>query len=96
MSVEYAVTKAVDDCIADNILRSYLTAHKAEVIGMCITEYNEAETMQAFRREGWLEGRKEMIGSMLSSGKTPGEIASFTGIPIEEIRAVEESMCANA
>lgn len=100
MSVEYAVTKAVDDCIADNILRSYLTAHKAEVIGMCITEYNEAETMQAFRREGWLEGRKEgrkeMIGNMLSSGKTPGEIASFTGIPIEEIRAVEESMCANA
>ena len=28
---------------------------------MCLTEYNEAETMQLFKEEGREEGRKEAI-----------------------------------
>ena len=33
-------------------LKKLLIAHKAEVKQMCITEYNEAETMELFREEG--------------------------------------------
>lgn len=51
---------------------------------------------QQCRMEGRAEGRKEMIANMLYSGKSPGEIALFTGIPLEEVKAVEEFMCANA
>lgn len=95
MSVEESVEKAVDDCIAENILRSYLIAHKAEVIGMCITEYNEAETMQAFRNEGLLEGRREgqietekaTALRMLRMGKLSiEEIAECSGISVEEVK----------
>jgi hypothetical protein len=37
-----------------------------------------------------------MIKQMLASGKTPEEISAFTGIPLDEIKAVENSMCVNA
>ena len=33
-------------------LKKLLIAHKAEMKQMCITEYNEAETMEQFREEG--------------------------------------------
>ena len=40
-------------------LKEQLPAHKAEVIGMWINEYNEQETMQMFKEEGRQEGRQE-------------------------------------
>ena len=46
------------------------------------------------RREGWREGQENLISRMLSSGKTPEEIAEFTGIALEEVEAVEASLCA--
>ncbi len=43
---------------------------------MCITEYNEAETMQMFKEEGREEGREEgedklgeLIGQLLEAGR---------------------------
>ena len=41
------------------------------------------------------EGRREMIKHMLSSGKTPEEIAAFASISLEEVQEVEHSMLAN-
>ena len=47
---------------------------------MCITEYNEAETMEMFREEGRMEGRIEGEGkfarlvSMLLSGGRTGDV----------------------
>ena len=57
-------------------------------------EYAEDYGRQC-RMEGHKEGRKEMIAGMLSSGKTPEEIAAFTGIALEEITAAEESLYVN-
>ena len=41
------------------------------------------------------EGRREMIKHMLSSGKTPEEIAAFASISLEEVQEVEHSMLVN-
>jgi hypothetical protein len=61
------------------------------------TEVDRMTTYTAsILRKGRAEGRAEMIEQMLVSGKTPEEISSFTGIPLEEIKAVEKSMCVNA
>ena len=49
---------------------------------MCLTEYNEAETMQMFKEEG----REEMIVDMLRRGKTIDEIVDFCNIPYEKVR----------
>ena len=71
---------------------------------MCLTEYNEAETMQMFkeegreegraegREEGREEGRAEMIKDMLKRGKTVEEIVDFCGYPYEQVRKVSDSL----
>ena len=50
--LEEAVDKAVSECIKDGILADILTAHKAEVKGMVLTEYNETQTMHHFFKDG--------------------------------------------
>ena len=59
---------------------------------MCITEYNEAETMQMFKEEGRWEGRKDKILSMLRKGKTPQDIADFCDADLSEIESIQEEM----
>lgn len=56
---EKGIEHAVDDCIRDNILKEVLSKNKAEVIGMTLTEYDEQEQMQLFKKEAWEEGRQE-------------------------------------
>ncbi|MCD8018975.1 MAG: hypothetical protein LUF92_05135 [Clostridiales bacterium] len=63
MEIEDAVDQAVEDCIRDGVLSDYFISHKSEVIEMCITEYNEEETMTALaaeaREEGIHQGAKQ-------------------------------------
>ena len=41
------------------VIKPFLLAHRSEVKGMLLTEYNEAATMELFREEGKKEGREE-------------------------------------
>jgi len=59
MDIEAAVNCALDAMSEDFALKKLLIANKAEVKQMCITEYNEAETMEQFREEGRKEGKVE-------------------------------------
>ncbi len=57
-----AITKAIDYCIEENIMREFLIKHKAEVFSVCITEFDEkiyeAELREEAREEGLKEGRE--------------------------------------
>ena len=55
--LENAITDAVNYCIEHDVLAEYLLKHKAEVMDMLLTEYNEVETMESFKDEA----RDEMI-----------------------------------
>ena len=61
--MEKAVDRAVNECIKEGVLFDFLTAHKAEVKGMILTDYDEEKTMAMFKREyrqdGYSEGRLE-------------------------------------
>ena len=57
--MEKTVTKAVDECIEKGVLKEFLLEHKSEVIEMCITEYDEEETMEILKRDYKEEGREE-------------------------------------
>lgn len=57
--VIYMGMKALEDMPDDFLIRSSLLANRAEVKNMCITEYNETETMLMFKEEGRREGRAE-------------------------------------
>ena len=70
--MEQAVTKAVDECIQESVMAEFLLAHKAEVIDMCLTEYNEEETMAMLREEaredGFEKGKQEGIKEGIKKG----------------------------
>ncbi len=59
MDIDTAVDRAIDSMPKDYVIRSFLIGNRAEVCDMCITEYNEAETMRMIREEGRKEGRLE-------------------------------------
>ena len=59
MKLEDAVDAAVTYCIENDVLKSFLVKHKAEVKDMCITEFNEKIFVDGVREEGRMEGRTE-------------------------------------
>lgn len=59
MSMEEAVRTAVEECIAQDILKDFLTEQKAEVIAMSIYEYNEEYVKKTIFEDGVLEGKME-------------------------------------
>ena len=74
--MEKAVDKAVNECIKEGVLFDFLTAHKAEVKGMILTDYDEEKTMAMFKREyrqdGYSEGRLEGEQIGYSKGEQVG------------------------
>ena len=59
MEIENAVDRAIEETPEDFVIRQFLIGHRAEVKDLCITKYNEAETMKMIREEGREEGRQE-------------------------------------
>lgn len=76
-SPKTAVELTVDECILEGVLSDFLKKHKAEVIGMFLTEYDEAETMEMFKKEfredGIEEGRREGIKEGIEAGLQLGQ-----------------------
>ena len=68
---EEGMSSAIDKAISampDNfVIKPFLEAHRAEVKGMLLTEYNEAEQMELFKEDGRREGRTEGIIETLIS-----------------------------
>lgn len=68
MEIEQAVDKAIQDMPEGFEIREFLIGHRAEVKDLCITEYNEAETMQMIREEGREEGNITTLYDLYSDG----------------------------
>ena len=96
MDISVAVDKAINEMPDDFEIKSFLIGHKAEVTNMCLTEYNEAETMNMFKEEGREEGleqaRAEIVENMLKKNKTIEEIVDFCNLPEDFVREVEKRM----
>jgi len=56
-----AVDQAIDDMPNDFVIKPFLEAHRAEVKGMLLTEYNEAEQMELFKEDGRREGEENTL-----------------------------------
>jgi predicted transposase YdaD len=66
-SIKGAVNQAVDECIKEDVLADFLRKHRAEVMDVCITEYNEERVLDAIREEGYAEGREEGIKNVIQT-----------------------------
>ena len=85
ITLEDAVDKAIDEMPDGFLIKRFILGNRAEVKNMCLTEYNEAETMQRFkdegREEGVLKGRDQIncLNSWLvEQGRNDEMIRSFT------------------
>ena len=95
----HAVTKAVDICIEKGILRDVLVKHKAEVISMVLTSFNQKayeEDLKNQYKEGIDLGRMQMAQEialrLFQSGNSPEQIAQLTGIDVEAVKQwIEEA-----
>ena len=58
-NIKEAVSRAIRECIEEDILADFLRTHRAEVMDVCITEYNEERVMDAIRTEGYEDGLRE-------------------------------------
>ena len=74
MEILEAVNKSLSDMPDSFEIKSFLMNNKAEVTDMCITEYNEEETLAAIGKEKFEEGRAE--------GKAEGKAESINKIQI--------------
>lgn len=92
MDISVAVDKAINEMPDDFEIKSFLIGHKAEVTNMCLTEYNEAETMNMFKEEGREEGREaervETVEKLIRKGKNIEEIADLLDLSLDFVREI--------
>lgn len=69
MEMGDAIDQAIDDMPDDFEIKKFITANRAEVKDMCLTEYNEAETMELLRQEAIQEGMQEGLKKGLQKGQ---------------------------
>ena len=77
-----AVERAIDECIAEDVLKDFLTKHRAEAKAMSIFEYDQEKHIRQEREEAWEEGQAsglklaETIFRLFREGKTTEEIGA--------------------
>ena len=59
MDNKQAIEKAVEEAIKENLLEGFFKIHRAKVIGMCLTEYDEEEFKRVCREDGYTDGLAE-------------------------------------
>ena len=63
-----ALVEAVDDCIEQGILETFLRENRAEVLGMLLEEFDVKKYERTLRSEGREKGREEGIREGIEQG----------------------------
>ncbi len=72
MSLDEAVDRAVNECIAEGVLADFLRANKAEVMNMSIYEYDEELHIKTMMDIGREEGYEAGVSEGLETGRREG------------------------
>ena len=59
---------------------------------MCLTEYDEAETMQMFKKEGIEEEIRRTAVRMLKLGKTVEDVSESCDLSIEQVMEIKKKI----
>ena len=91
-TLEAAIDKTIDSIPDSFSIKPYLEAHRAEVKGMLLTEYNEAKAMELFKEEGRIEGMDmiiTLIKKLLDLGRTE-DVTRVTEDPAYRDKLISE------
>jgi len=90
VTLEDAITAAIEFCVANGILVEYLKSKGSEVHNMLFTEFNLDEAKEVWFAEGREEGREEErlenARAMFAEGDSFERIARITGMPLETLK----------
>ena len=100
LPVAEAVNAAMEMAISENLLDGYFAAHKAEVVGMILTEYDEEFVHKGWYQDGLEKGIKQgsaqekeaTVKRMLSAGFTTEQIVLATGASPEQVQDTRDAM----
>jgi len=88
MKIKSAIDRSISEMPDDFVIKPFLLAHRSEVKGMLLTEYNEAEAMELFKADGIREGTLKTLFSLvkrkLLSSAVAAKEADMTGEAFNE------------
>lgn len=91
---EEAIAVAVKRCIADNVMKEFLSANGSEVVNMLFSEWNMEEALAVRHDEGVEEGRFLTLCELLKSGNlTLSEVLEKTGLDEAAFLAKRKELC---
>lgn len=70
---DIAIEKAIDECIAKDILKEFLEKNRAEVMHMWLFEYDQEKHIRMEKEDSWEEGHARG----LAEGETMGRVEGF-------------------
>ena len=96
MDNQKAVETAVDEAIKQELLGDFFKVNKAEVIGMCMTEFDEELAINTWRQDGRTEKAIETAVNMLKKNYPTSDISEITGLPLEKVLELQKEITAQA
>ena len=107
MEIGQAVREAVEWACEQDLLDGFVREQKENIMGMCLTEFNEEIAIRNWRQDGIIEGREQGIteGSQAKAVEaarnflamnvlTPEQIAQGTGLPLEQVLELQKELAA--
>ena len=92
-----AIDKAIDEMPEDFQIKKFITANRAEVKDMCLTEYNETETMEMLKEEGRQETMVLNIKNLMdSTGWTAEKAMDLLKVPKDQRLTLYADLFRNA
>ena len=95
LTLQDAITSAIDFCVANDILVEYLEKNSSEVRNMIFTEFKLEEAKEVWYEEGIEKGRVEGIEKGIEKGREEGLTNTLLVInaliaqtPVDEIAAM--------
>ena len=107
MPIPAAIDKAVEECIAENILAEFLRAHRAEVLEVYLSEVDEDILRERLTEEGIQQGiqqgqqlerdanqqkLREKVQRKIAKDKTLEQITDELEENLEDIRPLYEEL----
>ncbi len=96
MDRQKAVESAVDEAIKENLLDDFFRINKAEVIGMCMTEFDEELAINTWRQDGRTEKAIEDAQNFLKEGDSPEKVSRCIGLPLEKVLELQKGLLVEA
>ena len=105
MEIGQAVREAVEWACEQDLLDGFVREQKENIIGMCLTEFNEEIAIQNWRYDGIIEGRAEgaqqkaveaALVAIKEFGASPELAAEKMGAPLDKVlEALKAAQTAN-